>query len=157
MSDVALRPMAASDLPTVMRIEKESYSVPWSESTFRGLLRRRDAELIVAEADSAVVGYAVYWTVLDQSELGNVAVAPAWRGRGIGDMLVAEVVRRAGQAGVREVFLEVRPSNAAARRLYERFGFAQVGRRRNYYQSPVEDALVLRRPLRAGLPLNPQD
>jgi [ribosomal protein S18]-alanine N-acetyltransferase len=154
MSEVALRPMTAADLPAVMSIEQESYSVPWSEATFRGLLRRRDACLIVAAAGDEVVGYAAYWTVLDQSELGNVAVTPAWRGRGIGERLVAEVLRLAGSAGVREVFLEVRPSNAGARRLYERFGFTQVGRRRNYYQEPAEDALVLRRPMRTGIPLN---
>jgi [ribosomal protein S18]-alanine N-acetyltransferase len=158
MSDVVvLRAMTASDVPVVLAIEHESYSVPWSESTFRGLLRRRDAELIVAEAHGRVVGYAIFWTVLDQSELGNVAVTSAWRGRGIGERLVAEVMQRADRLGVREVFLEVRPSNERARRLYERFGFSQVGRRRNYYQDPVEDALVLRRPLRNGTQLNLQD
>jgi [ribosomal protein S18]-alanine N-acetyltransferase len=152
MTGVVLRAMEAYDLPTVLRIEVESYSVPWSESTFRGLLRRRDAEMIVATADERVVGYAVFWCVLDQSELGNVAVTGAWRGRGVGELLVAEVIRRASARGVREIFLEVRPSNAVARRLYERFGFRHVGRRRNYYQEPVEDALVLRRPLDANAP-----
>jgi [ribosomal protein S18]-alanine N-acetyltransferase len=157
MSEVSLRAMTAADLPAVLAIEYESYSVPWSESTFRGLLRRRDAEMILAEADGRVIGYAIFWTVLDQSELGNVAVTPAWRRRGIGEVLVAEVIRRAEGQGVREVFLEVRPSNENARRLYERFGFSQVGRRRNYYQAPVEDALVLRRPLRSGVQLELHD
>jgi [ribosomal protein S18]-alanine N-acetyltransferase len=157
MTEVALRPMTPADIPAVLAIEYDSYSVPWSESTFRGLLRRRDAEMIVAEGGGRVIGYAIFWTVLDQSELGNVAVTPQWRGQGIGQQLVAEVLRRAESRGVREVFLEVRPSNASARRLYEAFGFSQVGRRRNYYQEPVEDALVLRRPIRNGLPLNLQD
>jgi [ribosomal protein S18]-alanine N-acetyltransferase len=131
--------------------------VPWSEATFRGLLRRRDAELIVAESHGIVIAYAIFWCVIDQSELGNVAVTAKWRGRGIGERLVAEVLRRAGQRGVREVYLEVRPSNEVARRLYERFGFSQVGRRRNYYQEPVEDALVMRRALRLAPTLNPDD
>jgi [ribosomal protein S18]-alanine N-acetyltransferase len=157
VSGITLRSMTAADVPAVLAIEYESYSVPWSESTFRGLLRRRDAELIVAEADCRIVGYAIFWTVLDQSELGNVAVTPAWRRRGVGEILVAEVIRRTAEQGVREVFLEVRPSNEQARRLYERFGFTQVGRRRNYYQAPVEDALVLRRPLRSGAQLEPHD
>jgi [ribosomal protein S18]-alanine N-acetyltransferase len=155
--DVTLRTMTALDVPSVVAIEQESYSVPWSESTFRGLLRRRDADMIVAEAGARVIGYAIFWTVLDQSELGNVAVTRDWRQRGIGERLVAEVIRRAERRGVREVFLEVRPSNERARRLYERFGFSQVGRRRNYYQEPVEDALVLRRPMRNGLPPNQQE
>lgn len=156
MTDVLIRGMSSADMPAVLAIEYESYSVPWSEATFRGLLRRRDAEMIVAEAAGRIIGYAIFWTVLDQSELGNVAVTGAWRGQGIGQRLVADVLRRADQRGVREIFLEVRPSNTSARRLYERLGFTQVGRRRNYYQEPVEDALVLRRPMRNATSINAQ-
>jgi [ribosomal protein S18]-alanine N-acetyltransferase len=146
-AEVVLRDMTPADLPAVVEIEKASYSVPWSEAAFRGLLRRGDAGLIVAAAGPAVVGYAAFWCVVDQAELGNVAVSSAWRGRGIGEALVAEAIRRVTERGVRELFLEVRPSNEVARRLYARFGFTQAGRRRSYYQQPVEDALVLRRPL----------
>lgn len=147
--------MAAGDVPAVVAIERASYSVPWSENTFRGLLRRRDVELVVAAAvDGTVVGYAVLWCVLDQAELGNVAVAAQWRGRGVGERLVADMMRRAVQRRVNEVFLEVRPSNTGARRLYERLGFSMVGRRRNYYQQPVEDALVLRWPVPLDSPRN---
>ena len=142
--------MRDDDLARVLEIERASYSVPWSETTFRGLLRRRDAEIVVAEDDGDIIGHAVYWYVLDQGELGNVAVWPGARGRGIGALLVAEIVARAARAGVRELFLEVRPSNVWARRIYDGFGFVQVGRRRNYYQVPTEDALVLRRPLIAA-------
>ncbi|MEX1183149.1 MAG: ribosomal protein S18-alanine N-acetyltransferase [Gemmatimonadota bacterium] len=144
---VLLRDMQSSDLRSVADIEHASYSVPWSEGTFRALLRRRDAELVVAEFDDAVIGYAAFWCVVDQGELGNVAVTDAWRRRGLGALLLMEVLRRAERRGVREVFLEVRPSNEVARRLYERYGFTAVGRRRNYYQTPAEDALVLRRPV----------
>lgn len=146
-TDVVLRDMTAADVDTVVAIERASYAVPWSEATFRGLLRRRDAEMVVAVRDGAIIGYSAFWRVLDQGELGNVAVAAAWRGRGLGERLVREMIARAARHGVREVFLEVRPSNTAARRLYERMHFASVGRRRNYYQSPTEDALVLRRPV----------
>jgi [ribosomal protein S18]-alanine N-acetyltransferase len=139
--------MTADDMRAVVAIENESYSVPWSEATFRGLLRRRDAEAVVAEADGIVVAYAIFWCVLDQSELGNVAVTPAWRRQGVGELLVEDVLDRVRRRGVREIYLEVRPSNEVARRLYERFGFVSVGRRRNYYQEPVEDAIVMRRPL----------
>ena len=145
---IVLRDMTVADLRAVVAIEDESYSVPWSESTFRGLLRRRDAEMVVAVVGDVVIGYAAFWCVVDQGELGNVAVSSAWRGRGLGARLLEEVLRRAGRRGIVEVFLEVRPTNTVARRLYERFGFTTVGRRRNYYQQPVEDALVLRRPVR---------
>lgn len=140
--------MAAGDIVAVVAIEKASYSVPWSETTFRGLLRRRDAELVVAATGDTVIGFAVLWCVLDQAELGNVAVSREWRGRGVGERLVEEMVHRAARRNATEIFLEVRPSNTVARRLYERLGFGMVGRRRNYYQEPVEDALVLRRPVR---------
>lgn len=149
---VALRGMVASDIRAVVAIEKASYSVPWSETTFRGLLRRRDAELVVAASGETVIGFAVLWCVLDQAELGNVAVSRQWRGRGVGELLVVEMVRRAARRSVTEIFLEVRPSNTVARRLYERLGFSMVGRRRNYYQEPVEDALVLRRPVALDVP-----
>jgi [ribosomal protein S18]-alanine N-acetyltransferase len=149
---ILVRDMTPADVPAVVAIERASYSVPWSEATFRGLLRRRDAELIVAMLDDRVIGYAVFWCVVDQGELGNVAVSAATRRRGVGELLVSEIIRRAADRRVRELFLEVRPSNETARRLYDRFGFTPVGRRRNYYQEPVEDALVLRRPVRLDTP-----
>jgi ribosomal-protein-alanine N-acetyltransferase len=143
-SAVDLREMRENDLVRVLEVEEMSYSIPWSEATFRGLLKRRDAELIVAVLEEKVIGHAIYWHVLDQGELGNVAVAPDVRGLGAGAKLVSEIITRAAGRGVRELFLEVRPSNMNARHLYAKFGFVQVGRRKNYYQQPVEDALVLR-------------
>ncbi|NLG62275.1 MAG: ribosomal protein S18-alanine N-acetyltransferase [Candidatus Cloacimonetes bacterium] len=145
--DVVIRAMTSADLPTVFDIEINSYSMPWGDETFRGLLRRRDAEALVAEQHGAVIGYAIYWWVADQAELGNVAVTATARGQGVGAALVNAVLARAGRRGVREVFLEVRPSNRVAQRLYERLGFVPVGVRRNYYARPTEDALVMRRVL----------
>ena len=145
--DVVIRTMTGADLPVVFDIELSSYSMPWGDETFRGLLRRRDAEALVAERYDEVIGYAIYWWVADQAELGNVAVSANARGQGIGAALVNAVVTRASRRGIRELFLEVRPSNLVAQRLYERLGFATVGRRRNYYARPTEDALVMRRAL----------
>ncbi|MGH7505710.1 MAG: ribosomal protein S18-alanine N-acetyltransferase [Longimicrobiales bacterium] len=143
--EVTIRRMTSADLTAVMDIEFASYTMPWGEATFRGLLRRTDAELLVAETEGGLVGYAACWFVVDQGELGNVAVAVTWRRRGVGARLVAAVLARAAERGVRELFLEVRPSNAGAQRLYQRFGFEVVGRRRNYYIEPAEDAIVMRR------------
>lgn len=144
MSGLSIRAMREADLEAVNAIEQCSYSVPWSDATFRGLLRRRDADLLVAERDARVVGYIVFWQVLDQGELGNVAVTPDERRRGVARRLIAALMERAAARGVQELFLEVRPSNPGARQLYESFGFIPVGRRRNYYQEPVEDAVVMR-------------
>lgn len=152
MEEVQIRQMGAADLARVMEIEVQSYSMPWTETTFRGLLRRADADLFVAQtAVGGLAGYAVFWAVLDQGELGNVAVAPEWRQRGVARRLLDAVVARAAERRVRELFLEVRVSNSTARRLYESYGFREVGSRRKYYLEPVEDALVMRKDLDPGL------
>jgi len=142
--NIRVRIMRPEDLATVAQIEQDSYSVPWSESTFRNLILRTDTDLICAEIDSELVGYAVCWYVVDQGELGNVAVDLPWRGRGIGGRLVLAILDRARRRGAREVFLEVRRSNTTAQRLYRRLGFREIGVRKQYYVRPVEDALVMR-------------
>ena len=147
MKAVEIRRMRSADLPSVMQIELATFTMPWGEPTFRGLLRRKDSDLLVAEVKGAVAGYAVFWAVLDQGELGNVAVDEAWRGQGIGRKLVAAVLELAADRGVREIFLEVRKSNVQAQELYRDFGFDEVGHRRNYYLQPREDALVMKKEL----------
>lgn len=143
-----VRRLLAADLPQVMEIERRSFSTPWSLATFRGLLVGDDVDLLAAEQATAerageLVGYAVCWTVADQAELGNLAVVPEARGSGIGAALVREVQRRVAERQAVVCFLEVRPSNAAGRRLYERFGFVAVGRRPGYYRYPTEDAIIM--------------
>ncbi len=139
-----IRPLCEADLPRVMAIENASFSTPWKEATFRSLLRRTDCDLFVAEADGRVDGYAVAWTVIDQSELGNVAVSDEVRGRGVGGALVDAVIDRIRERGAHECFLEVRESNVTAQAVYRDRGFTVVGRRTRYYASPTEDALVMR-------------
>ena len=141
---LALRPMRRRDVPEVMEIERGSFSAPWSAFTFRSLLRRRNAVLLVAEEGERIAGYAVLWIVSGGAELGNLAVRPAFRGQGTGRALLHEVLREAAAGGVGTVFLEVRKSNEAARQLYAGAGFRFVGVRSDYYVSPREDALVMR-------------
>ena len=136
--------MEERDLETVLEIEKASFSVPWSRNSFLGLLHRHDADLWVAVLAGGVRGYAAMWYLADEAELGNLAVAPGWRHRGLGSLLLREAVKGARARGVRRVYLEVRSSNLGAQELYERHGFVTVGIRRRYYRSPVEDARVMR-------------
>ena len=145
MRSLDIRTMRSADLPQVMLIELSTFTMPWSEATFRGLLRRRDSDLFVADIKGEIAGYAVFWAVLDQGELGNVAVDESHRGQGIGSKLIQAVLERAADRGVREVFLEVRKSNVGAQDLYKTFGFSEVGRRKNYYLEPLEDALVMKK------------
>lgn len=141
---IRIRDLTDEDLPRVMEIERRAFSTPWQENTFRGLLRRGDTDLLGAVRGERLLGYAITWTVLDQSELGNVAVAPEERGGGIGQTLVVEILERVRERGAAVCFLEVRESNQVAQSLYRQLGFEVVGRRRAYYSVPVEDALVMR-------------
>lgn len=149
-----VRRMTAADLPAVVAIETEAFSTPWQLDTFEGLLDRDGLELMVLAGGSErgdgseraadeVLGYAVLWCVLDQGELANIAVRPELRGRGLGARLLDEVVAVSRRRGVAKLYLEVRDSNDGALRLYERFGFREVGRRRGYYKDPREDARVM--------------
>lgn len=140
---VTIRAMWPADIPDVMRIERQSFGMPWQESTFRALMRRPSASLLTAEADGAVVGFAVLWFVEDEGELGDLAVDPGHRGRGIGRTLLDRSIEEARLRGARTLYLEVRESNEAARALYETAGFDPVGRRTGYYSGPREDACVM--------------
>lgn len=139
--------MRESDLRNVLHIERRSFTVPWSEATFRGLLRRQSAALLVGEEGGELIGYAVLWFAAGEAELGDLAVHPDARGRGLGRWLLHGALAEAARQGAAEVYLEVRESNAAARRLYERAGFATTGLRPDYYTEPPEDAILMRRPL----------
>lgn len=145
VAGLAVRAMTAEDLPEVMRIERASFSSPWTLATFAGLLGREGTRLWVAETGGEVAGYAVVWMVADQAELGDVAVAEPWRRRGIGTRLVETVLDTMAELGIRELFLEVRVSNRGARDLYARHGFLEVGVRKGYYTRPREDALIFQR------------
>lgn len=141
---VILRQMVGGDVETVSRLERETFSSPWRPDTFRQLVTGNGAEVWVVEIEGeGVVGYAVFWCVLEHGELANIAVHPGYRGKGLGSLLLDRLIERAEAAGVRNLYLEVRASNERASDLYERRGFLEIGRRRNYYSQPREDARVL--------------
>lgn len=157
-----MRAATAGDLAAVAAIEAECFSDPWSADAFASSLALPQACFYLAEevggdgpeegiaGAAKLLGYVVALTVGDEGEVANLAVAPAARRRGLGGVLLDRFVAESERAGVRVLFLEVRESNVAARRLYESRGFAQVGRRRGYYRTPDEDALVLRRDFAPG-------
>lgn len=143
-SEVAIRPMQYDDLDRVCAIENVSFTCPWTRESFRRLVPRKDADMLVAEVGASVAGYAVIWYAGDDAELGNLAVAPECRQRGIGRQLLDAAIEQARARGMRRLFLEVRVSNAVAEALYRSRGFVPVGIRPRYYQRPVEDARVMR-------------
>jgi ribosomal-protein-alanine N-acetyltransferase len=147
-ADPMIRRAIAADLGPIGDIEQASFSDPWSRHSFRVLLGNDRVLFAVAQSSSGeVTGYVVIWFAADEGEIANLAVAPAERGKGIGAALLDAALREARSRSTREVYLEVRESNVAARGLYEGRGFSVVGRRRKYYRQPDEDALVLRRRL----------
>jgi ribosomal-protein-alanine N-acetyltransferase len=142
---VQLRPMAEEDLARVSAVERESYAFPWSEGIFRDCLRVGYVCRVV-EIGFDLVGYGVMSTGAGEAHILNLCVRETMRGRGIGRTLLRQLLDLAVEAGVEDAFLEVRPSNLAAIRLYQSLGFVQVGVRKGYYQAAGgrEDATVLR-------------
>ena len=142
-----LRPATESDLNQIVGIERSCFADPWSEDAFRRLLAGLPAifQVLVLPPENRLVGYVIAFAVGDDAELLNVAVEPESRGKGFAGQMLDAVLIELGARGVRAAFLEVRESNRAARGLYESRGFREIGRRKNYYRRPVEDALVMRR------------
>jgi [ribosomal protein S18]-alanine N-acetyltransferase len=143
-----IRPATVADLDGVVAIERISFSdPPWSRASFASLLGDPHAQFLVAildgETRQRLGGYVVTWTVADEGDLSNLAVAPEIRHRGLGRRLLEAAITNARRSHVRSLYLEVRESNAIALRLYASRGFVHVGRRRRYYRQPVEDALIL--------------
>ena len=142
-AEPTLRPARSSDLPEILRIERASFGVPWTDRAFRAVMARPDASLLVAAEAGRVVGYAALWREGADAELGDLAVAEDRRRSGLGTILVEAAAAEARERGADRIFLQVRESNGAARALYRSAGFRRIGRKRDYYRSPREDALVL--------------
>jgi ribosomal-protein-alanine N-acetyltransferase len=149
--EVHIRPMMEIDLPEVAIIEQKSYAFPWSENIFRDCLRV-GYTCRALDLAGQIIGYGVMSLGAGEAHVLNVCVRDEYRNLSFGRRLLEHLLERAAAAGVNEAFLEVRPSNLAAIRLYQRLGFEQIGIRRGYYQAADgrEDAIVLKLELRAG-------
>jgi ribosomal-protein-alanine N-acetyltransferase len=146
MSNWVVEPLTLlSDLDTVLEIEQSSFVNPWTREMYLAELENRGVSYcyVVRSPSHVVVGFCSFWRVLDELHINNLAVAPQYRRGGAGTALLHEILREGAKMGARRATLEVRQSNRAARRLYERLGFSVAGVRRGYYTKPVEDALVL--------------
>ncbi len=143
------RPMTLSDVERVHQIDLLSFSLPWSERSYRfELVENRNSTVWVAEDASnglrpVVVGMIVIWVILDEAHIATLATHPDYRGHGVGRRLLAHGLLAAYRRGARLAYLEVRRSNQVAQRLYTRFGFAVVGERPRYYKDNNEDALLM--------------
>ena len=129
----------------VAGLEKLCFSDPWSENSIASELCNSLSMWLVAETDGIVVGYVGSQTVMDETDMMNIAVHPECRRQGVAAALVNALIASLKDAGSHSLTLEVRASNAPARARYDMLGFQQVGLRRNYYHNPKEDALILRK------------
>jgi ribosomal-protein-alanine N-acetyltransferase len=146
--DIKLRPAEIADIPQIISIEDVSFSNPWSKVSFLSELVFRGYNYSVVAVDEVldeVVGYCFFWLIEDDEiHITNIAVNQNRRQQWIGKGLIEFVVTLAREHSIPSITLEVRDSNTAAKAFYERLGFEQAGRRKDYYEHPREDALVLR-------------
>lgn len=177
-----IEPMTEDDIPSVQAIESQSFTTPWSASTYRREIRNTQScryviarasttpppaatrtapyaprrsgifsQLIeaifpqpaVAPADSSIVGYGGLWLTVDDAHITAIAVEPARRGRGIGELLLNALIDHAYELAAQRITLEVRVSNTAAQRLYLKYGFQPAGTRTRYYTDNGEDAMIM--------------
>lgn len=138
-----LRQMEKTDAAGVERIEKESFAIPWSRQSFWEEALNERAYYLVAVWQEEIIGYAGIWLVAGEGQITNIAVAPVWRGRGVGRKLFTKLLLIAKERGAESATLEVRPSNRVALALYESLGFVDCGRRPGYYQDNGEDAVIM--------------
>lgn len=138
-------PMAQQHVSQVAALEQICFSEPWSENSVAGELSNPLSAWLVCVEYGTVCGYVGSQTVLGESDMMNVAVHPDFRRRGIAEGLICELIETLKGKDSHCLTLEVRSSNVPAIALYEKLGFAQVGRRKNYYRNPKEDALILRK------------
>ena len=144
-----IRRMTPEDVPMVARIEEECFSMPWSEKSFQDSIGREDTIFLVcAESQQVqshrIVGYIGMYLSFGEGEITNVAVSSVYRKKGYGQALIQAAMAEAKKQNAESILLEVRKSNEPAISLYKRNGFEEIGIRKNFYERPTEDAILMK-------------
>lgn len=140
---ITVRTMQQEDILSVAELEKECFSVPWSADAFRDSGRKEMYTFFVAVFEDIITGYAGIYYTCGEGNITNVAVGKQWRTKGVATMLLEHIFQNAARRRCDKIFLEVRISNLKAVSLYKKMGFEVLGTRKNFYEKPVEDALIL--------------
>ncbi|MGN0268272.1 MAG: ribosomal protein S18-alanine N-acetyltransferase [Lachnospiraceae bacterium] len=141
--NITIRIMNSEDIAAVAELERELFSDAWNERSLENTLFYRQETSFAAELDGQVTGYLFFMAAADEGELLRIGVSPACRRLGIGQALIEQMNDYARDNGIGSIWLEVRESNEAARRLYEKSGFVIQGYRKRYYHNPDEDAAIM--------------
>ena len=141
--NIEIRTLRFEDVEALAAIEAESFSMPWSKQDFEDLLKHDYCYYLVALADGEVAGCCGYTKSFNEGNIDNVVVAPRFRGCGIAQRMLENLLARGNAAGVDDFTLEVRVSNTVAIHVYEKLGFVSEGIRPRFYEKPVEDANIM--------------
>lgn len=136
-------PFEQSHIDSVTELEKDCFTIPWTEEMLVAELKSNLAHYFVAEDDGEIIGYAGMWKILDEGHITNIAVSPKYRRKGVGQMLLDRLMDFSNEFKLSKLMLEVRKSNDAARLLYSKNGFVKVGVRKKYYADNDEDAILM--------------
>ena len=142
--NLSIRKMTVEDIPTVVALDKISFSLPWPERSFRFEVTANPASRCwVAEVDERIAGMIVAWLFVDEVHIATLATNPEFRRQGIAQKLLSHVLKLAMKEGAVSSFLEVREGNLAAQEMYRKFGYKESGRRPRYYKDNNEDAILM--------------
>ncbi|MEK5034428.1 ribosomal protein S18-alanine N-acetyltransferase [Paenibacillus sp. FSL R7-0302] len=143
-TELVFRLMRLEDVPAILVIEREAFTMPWTEEAFRNeLTHNHFAKYMVMELAGHIIGYAGMWAIVDEAHVTNIALLEAYRGRKWGERLLDELMKTAAYLGMQSITLEVRVSNEVAQNLYRKKGFKPAGTRKGYYSDNREDALIM--------------
>ena len=132
------------DLQEIVEIEKAAMSCPWSLKSYEEAIASDHSFIIVAEDDGQIAAFSVFYLTPPEAELPDIVVDEKYRGQGLGRQLLTKSLEELEARDIDTIFLEVRVSNTPARRLYESFGFEEIGKRKYFYSNPVEDAICMK-------------
>ncbi len=140
---IVIRALTRNDIEQVLRIENQTFSMPWTRRDFESALNKPQDLYLVVDKGGEIIGYCGLWAVLEEGQITNVAVKEAYRHQGIGRLMMEALLKEGINRGLTEFTLEVRESNSAARALYRSLGFAEAGVRPGFYDKPKENAIIM--------------
>lgn len=144
MGELVIRKMEVADVENVMEVERATFTTPWTTDIFyQEIVDNQHAHYFVMELDQKIIGYVGTWIVIDDAQITNIAVMPAFRGHKLGEKLFLYTIQQAIRRGATRLSLEVRESNVIAQKMYRKFGLVPGGIRKNYYTDNQEDAVVM--------------